>query len=88
MFRRLTAIEIAEGALIADIAVVFQLLVHYLPIGGMYFTLLVPVVFTILLLRRTARDAPQFEVAWLWDGPRRLWQRWRRRSVVQPVPPA
>jgi lipopolysaccharide export system permease protein len=43
---------------------------------------------TILLLRRTARDAPQLEVAWLWDGPRRLWQRWRLRSVVQPVPPA
>jgi len=27
---------------------------------------------TLLLLRRTARDAP-----WRWDGPRRLWQRWR-----------
>lgn len=52
MFRRLTAIEIAEGALLADIAVVFQLLVHYLPIGGIYFALLVPAVFTILVLRR------------------------------------
>jgi lipopolysaccharide export system permease protein len=35
---------------------------------------------TILLLRRTARDAPQLDVAWLWDGPRRLWQRWRLRQ--------
>ncbi len=52
MFRRLTAIEIAEGALLADIAAVFQLLVHYLPIGRIFFILLVPAVFTILLLRR------------------------------------
>ena len=42
---------------------------------------------TLLLLRRTARDAPPLEVACLWDGPRRLWQRWRRRSTVQPAPP-
>jgi len=42
---------------------------------------------TILLLRRTARDAPQLDVAWLWDGLRRLWQRWRLRSTVPPAPP-
>ena len=35
---------------------------------------------TILLLRRTARDAPQLDVAWVWDGPRRLWQRRRPRQ--------
>ena len=52
MLRKLSAIEIAEGALLADIAVVFQLLVHYLPFIGIYFTLLVPTVFTILVLRR------------------------------------
>ena len=34
MFRRLSAIEIAEGALLADIAVIFHLLTLYLPIGG------------------------------------------------------
>jgi len=28
---------------------------------------------TILLVRRTARDAPQLDVAWLWHGPQRLW---------------
>ncbi len=52
MLRKLSAIEIAEGALLADIAVVFQLLAHYLPFIGIYFTLLVPTVFTILILRR------------------------------------
>jgi lipopolysaccharide export LptBFGC system permease protein LptF len=35
---------------------------------------------TILLVRRTARDAPQLDVAWVWDGPRRLWQRRRPRQ--------
>jgi hypothetical protein len=52
MFRRLSAIEIAEGALLADIAVIFQLLTLYLPIGGGIFRLLVFVVFAILVLRR------------------------------------
>jgi lipopolysaccharide export system permease protein len=28
---------------------------------------------TIVLVRRTARDAPQLDVAWLWEGPQRLW---------------
>jgi hypothetical protein len=51
MFRRLTAIEIAEGALLADIAVIFHLLVKILPIGGGIFQLLIPIVFTIIVLR-------------------------------------
>src|SRR5947209_5724988 len=52
MLRRLSAIEIAEGALLADIAVVFQLLFIYLPVGGAFFSLLIPPLFTILVLRR------------------------------------
>ena len=50
--RHLRAIEIAEGALLADIAVVFQLIVHYVPFVGIFFTLLIPPLFTILVLRR------------------------------------
>jgi uncharacterized protein YybS (DUF2232 family) len=53
MFRKLSAIEIAEGALMANIAVVFQLLYKYVPFVGAFFALLVPVVFTILVLRRS-----------------------------------
>ncbi|GAC1378572.1 MAG: hypothetical protein NVSMB33_03000 [Ktedonobacteraceae bacterium] len=53
MPRRLNAIEIAEGALLADIAIVFQLLVQFLPIIGVYFALLIPALFTILVLRRS-----------------------------------
>ena len=49
---KLTAIEIAEGALLADIAVILQLLTIYLPIAGGYITLLVPIPFTVLVLRR------------------------------------
>jgi hypothetical protein len=52
MFRDLKAIEIAEGALLADIAVLFQLLAIYLPIGGQVFRLLTFIVFTVLVLRR------------------------------------
>jgi hypothetical protein len=52
MFRRLTAIEIAEGALLANIAVIFQLLVKILPVGGAIFELLIPVVFAVIVLRR------------------------------------
>jgi hypothetical protein len=52
MFRKLTAIEIAEGALLADIGIVFQLLALYLPIGKSIFQLLTPIVFTIIVLRR------------------------------------
>jgi hypothetical protein len=50
--RRLTAIEIAEGALLADIAVVFQLFIRYLPVGGSFLQLLVPVIFAVIVLRR------------------------------------
>lgn len=50
--RRLNALEIAEGALLADIAVVFQLLIRYLPIGGNVIMVLTPVVFAVLVLRR------------------------------------
>ena len=49
---KLTAIEIAEGALLADIAVILQLLTIYLPVAGGYITLLVPIPFTVLVLRR------------------------------------
>ena len=52
MLRKLSAIEMAEGALLADIAVVFQLLFFYLPIGRIFFALLIPPLFTILVLRR------------------------------------
>lgn len=53
MFRRLTAIEIAEGALMADIGVIFQLLVKILPVGGHFFQLLIPIVFAVVVLRRS-----------------------------------
>jgi uncharacterized protein YybS (DUF2232 family) len=52
MFRKLSAIEIAEGALLADIAIVFQLLTLYLPIGGDFFRVLIFIVFAVLVLRR------------------------------------
>lgn len=52
MFRKLTAIEIAEGALLADIGVIFQLLALYLPIGKAIFQLLTPIVFALIVLRR------------------------------------
>ena len=45
-----SAIELAEGALLADIAVLFQLLVVYLPIGA-FFSLLIPTVFAVVVLR-------------------------------------
>ncbi len=52
MFRRLNALEIAEGALLADIAVIFQLLSIYLPIAGDLFRVLIFIVFAVLVLRR------------------------------------
>ncbi len=52
MFRNLKAIEIAEGALLADIAVVFQLIAAFLPVGGGFLRMLVFIVFAILVLRR------------------------------------
>jgi hypothetical protein len=50
--RRLSAIEIAEGALLADIGVIFQLVALYLPIGGDALRMLIPIVFAIIVLRR------------------------------------
>src|SRR5262249_15822560 len=35
---------------------------------------------TIVVLGGTAGDALQLDMAWLWDGLRRLWQRWRLRQ--------
>jgi hypothetical protein len=52
MVRNLKPIEIAEGALLADIAVIFQLLVVYLPAGGEFFRLFIFIVFAVLVLRR------------------------------------
>jgi hypothetical protein len=52
MFRRLSAIEIAEGALLADLALIFQLAATYLPIGGETFRSFTFVIFAILVLRR------------------------------------
>lgn len=53
MFRKLTAIEIAEGALLADIGVIFQLLAISLPVGGSFLRLLTPIVFAIIVLRQS-----------------------------------
>lgn len=50
--RQLRAIEIAEGALLADIGVIFQLLIKFLPVGGVVLQLLVPVLFAVIVLRR------------------------------------
>lgn len=52
MFRNLTAIEIAEGALLADIAVVSHFLSVFMPIGSNFFSLLNFTIFAILVLRR------------------------------------
>ncbi len=49
---KLSAIEIAEGALLADIAVIFQLLWMFVPLAGELFRLLIPMLFTVLVLRR------------------------------------
>jgi lipopolysaccharide export LptBFGC system permease protein LptF len=32
---------------------------------------------TIVLVQRTASDAPQLDMTRLWEGSRRLWRRWR-----------
>ena len=52
MSRRLRPIEIAEGALLADIAIVLQLLALYMPYLDIIFRMLTPVVFAVLVLRR------------------------------------
>jgi hypothetical protein len=50
--RRLSALEIAEGALLADIGVVLHVLIRILPVGSTALSLLVPAVFALLTLRR------------------------------------
>jgi hypothetical protein len=52
MRRKLNAIEIAEGAVLADIAILFQLLAIYVPIADTFFRLLIFIVFAVLVLRR------------------------------------
>lgn len=52
MPHRLRAIEIAEGALLADVAIVLQLIAVYLPIGGEALRVLIPTAFAIIVLRR------------------------------------
>jgi uncharacterized protein YybS (DUF2232 family) len=50
--RKLQPIEIAEGALMADLAVIFQLLIIYVPFVGDFFRMPIFVVFAVLVLRR------------------------------------
>ena len=50
--RRLTPIEVAEGALLADLAVMCQLVWTYLPLPGLLFRFLIPTIFTVIVLRR------------------------------------
>ncbi len=52
MLHRLSAIEIAEGALLADVAALFLLLTLYLPVVGGLFLVPVPALFAVLVLRR------------------------------------
>jgi hypothetical protein len=52
MFRNLRAIEIAEGALLADVAVIFQFIAVFLPVGSSFFHILTIVAFSVLVLRR------------------------------------
>ena len=50
--RRLTPIEVAEGALLADLAVLCQLVWTYLPLPGLLFRFLIPTIFAVIVLRR------------------------------------
>lgn len=52
MLRQFSAIEIAEGALLADIAVLAQIFALYLPIFDLVSRLVIAVVFAVLVLRR------------------------------------
>lgn len=52
MPHRLRAIEIAEGALLADVAIILQLIAVYLPVGGEALRILIPAAFAVLVLRR------------------------------------
>ena len=53
MPRQFSAIEIAEGALFADIAVLAQIFAIYLPIFDLVARLVIAVVFAVLVLRRS-----------------------------------
>lgn len=55
MARKMKAIELAEGALLVDVAVIFHLLTVYLPVGGGFFRMLTFVVFTVIVLRQGLR---------------------------------
>lgn len=48
----MSAIEIAEGALLADIAVLLQLAALYLPVLELLVRFVIPIVLTVLVLRR------------------------------------
>ena len=49
---KLSAIEIAEGALLADIAVLLQLAAIYLPVIDLLTRFVIPIVLAVLVLRR------------------------------------
>ncbi len=46
------AASLAEGGLLADVAVILELVRIFLPVAGIAFSLLVPMPFTLLMLRR------------------------------------
>jgi uncharacterized protein YybS (DUF2232 family) len=52
MLHKMQAIEITEGALLADIAVLLQLVAMYLPIFDLLVRFLMPIVMAVLVLRR------------------------------------
>src|SRR4029079_3019622 len=52
MSREYSAIEVAEGALLADMAVLAQLAAIYLPVLALVMRLVIAVVFAVLVLRR------------------------------------
>lgn len=52
MSREYSAIEVAEGALLADMAVLAQLAAIYLPVLDLVMRLVIAVVFAVLVLRR------------------------------------
>ncbi|MFN8503909.1 DUF2232 domain-containing protein [Kouleothrix sp.] len=57
MSRHFSAIEIAEGALLADLAVLAQLVAVYLPPFDLAARLLIALIFAVLVLRRGLRVA-------------------------------
>ncbi|GLV54269.1 hypothetical protein KDH_11170 [Dictyobacter sp. S3.2.2.5] len=52
MGRTLQAIEIAEGALLADIAVVLRFIALVMPAGSVFFSVFNVIIFAVLVLRR------------------------------------